>query len=58
MPNHRKPTAQAALEGRHLQHPERHKNRTEPRSEPLGPPPNWLNETQAEAWDTLAADVP
>jgi hypothetical protein len=58
MPNHRTPAAKALVEGRHLQHPGRHKGRAAPRLEPLGSPPNWVRTEVAAAWDSLAADLP
>eukprot|EP00873_Tetraselmis_striata_P030728 jgi/Tetstr1/450992/TSEL_038028.t1 len=58
MPNHRTPPAKAQVEGRHLQHPGRHKGRKVPRLEPLGAPPNWVRTEVAAAWDSLSHDLP
>lgn len=58
LPRNRTPKAKALIEGRDIVHPERHRNRNEPTSAPLGKPPKWMNDTQAMAWRTFEAEAP
>lgn len=58
MARNRTPAARALVEGRHLQHPERHKSRQVLSLPPLGAPPNWLKPPQVVAWDSLTAELP
>jgi hypothetical protein len=58
LPRNRTPAAKALLEGRDIIHPERHRNRNEPTSAPLGRPPKWMNEAQRDAWRTFEAEAP
>ena len=45
------------MEGRHDVNPGRY-NRNEPAADALGDPPEWLNETQAEAWHGFKSELP
>jgi hypothetical protein len=60
MPRPRTPLAKAKATGRTLHDPKRYKSRKEPTSQgPLGKPPKWMkNESQREAWETFADELP
>jgi hypothetical protein len=58
LPRPRIPKLRALVEGKDLIHPERHRRRNEPTSAPLGKPPKWMDETQANAWRTFEAEAP
>ena len=58
MPRPRIPKARALVEGRDLDHPERHRRLNEPTAAPLGKPPKWMNEAQAIAWRDFEAEAP
>jgi hypothetical protein len=45
------------VEGRHDVNPGRYK-RNEPTAAPLGDPPEWLSETQVEAWRGFESELP
>jgi hypothetical protein len=53
----RTPLARAKLEGRDTKNPQRYRH-NEPIAAALGDPPEWLNETQAEAWRGFEAELP
>ncbi|WP_082077131.1 hypothetical protein [Bradyrhizobium sp. LTSPM299] len=55
----RTPLAKAIATGRVLHDPKRFANRKEPESTgPLGPPPAWLKEPAADAWESFADELP
>jgi hypothetical protein len=58
LPRNRTPKAKALIEGRDIVHPERHRSRNEPTSNPLGEPPSWMSEPQTAAWQDFATEAP
>ena len=59
----RTPLVRAIIEGRDLRHPERHRERREPKGlGPVGEPPDWLREDDSSsaqtAWRQIASEVP
>jgi hypothetical protein len=58
LPRNRIPKARALIEGRDLVHPERHRNRNEPTSAPLGKAPKWMTPAQADVWRTFEGEAP
>jgi phage terminase small subunit len=60
MPRPQTPPAKAALTGADKNHPERFRNRREPRvsGRGLGKPPAYLPEIAREAWATFADELP
>jgi hypothetical protein len=54
----RMPLDQARAKGAHLKDPQRFRDRKAPKVGPLGDPPERLTEDEAEAWLTLAEEIP
>ena len=59
MPRPKTPIAKAKLTGAYEKHPERYRGRNEPQGlAELGEPPDYLSETQKEAWIAFAEELP
>ena len=55
----RTPRAKAKALGSDKVHPGRFEGRNEPPvADPIGPAPKWMKKEQADAWNTLAAEIP
>jgi len=54
----RLPEAVAKATGAAAKNPQRFRERKEPKVAKLGPPPARLSEAEAEAWNTLADEIP
>lgn len=54
----RLPEAVAKATGAAAKNPQRFRDRTEPKVAKLGPPPKRLTPEEAEAWNTLAEEIP
>jgi phage terminase small subunit len=59
MPRPRTPLAKAKLTGADAKHPDRFKNRSEPRTSkaPVGKPPSYLDAEARAVWSELARDL-
>lgn len=59
MPAPRKPLALARMSGAVAKNPARYRSRTEPMvADPLGDPPAWLTDIEADAWSELNTRLP
>src|SRR5688572_5835629 len=55
----RTPKAKAAVTGQAAVRRKKFEGRNEPTiADEVGPPPDWMNESQRKAWETLAREVP
>lgn len=58
MPMPRTPKSKAVLTGRDRKDPQRFRDRIEPNSPPIGPPPSWMSGAQGAVWEQFVAELP
>lgn len=58
MPKPRSPLAKAKATGQADKHPERFKNRKQPKSKKLATPPTWMNKHEKKAWNSFKKELP
>lgn len=58
MANPRTPTAKAKVTGTAALHPSRHRDRSDPKSTPLGKPSTFLDDHGRQAWEGYRAELP
>lgn len=58
MANPRTPVAKARLTGAAAKNPSRHKNRSDPKSSPLGKPSEFLDQNGQRAWEGYRKELP
>ena len=58
MPNDRKPVAVSRATAAHLKNPGRHKDRSNPKVDPVGNPPVYLDEDAKMAWAVFVEELP
>ena len=58
MPNHRTPVMKAAVTGTAGRNPQRHRDRKEPKTAPLGEASTFLDEFGIAAWESFKRELP
>lgn len=58
MPRPRTPLAKHKLKGSHIIHPERFRDRAEPKAEQLGNAPEWFNSDELVTWHQFVYEIP
>ena len=58
MPNHRTPALKAAVTGTADRNPQRHRDRKEPKTNPLGDPSPFLSPFGVTAWESFKKELP
>ena len=58
MPRPRTPLEKARVTGANRHHPARFAGRSDPKTSPLGAPPDWMRGKQIEAWEMFRCELP